>query len=1308
MPDPEPSAAPRDRSLSFASPLSTFVIRALALGVALFGQLHAAGGGVLATRCYAIGIVLWLLVSPRSHGTGVPPLPKPPWSREPRRARVRRVVWLEIAIALCLCGAATLRSRGYDSSLGALLWLASVVILFLAFREGPSPTHPAGGEDRISRKELLALVLVLGVALFFRFYRLGDWLGGMHGDEGEAGLDAMRVLRGEHIPPFGTGWFGQGNLYYWGVALGMKLAGTGLFGLRVFSALTGVLLVVPTYFLARRWFGSRVAILSAVFLAISDVAVNFSRLEFSNITTPFSLAAGFAFLFRGLRSGRLRDFLLAGFAHAAGLYFYQGARLTPLLGLTFLGYLLFLLPSLTAASAAIRRAPGRAPGRVLRQQILRARRLGVPALVYVVALLTFGAPFVAFSFDHRDEATARVKEKLVFNNESRMTARYETSHTPLFLGLRTPRAADSLPMPVGFEKTTLSLRVARDGFWPRVLWRQLLVTLSILTFRPDASTVYTFSNAPIAKPFEAVLIILSLAWALARARDPRCGALTLWFWGTVVIGGVFTIDAPYMARLVGILPVLAILAAVSLDAFFRALEVAFSRRGRVTERVLLAGILFGLALQNFTDYFDRYTRTSPLPFAPAVGQAWFVRETNRAALAEGRPLPRYYDLGAPEISWSYSVNRFLNPVATGMDIVNLSQSLPLTVPSDTDAIFLVWESNSHALPTLEAFYPGGRLEPFLYGLPGRGELLFTPFRVPASELEKRRATLASYMPASGPAVSRVESSIGTGDPAPRDLVYPVRARWTGGLFAPAFARYHLGVEAPAGVTLVVDGVPALPNGQRAGELVLARGLHEIELAAELTAPEARVRLKWGGVGLGVRAVAPRFVWRGPGRSFLGFVRALPQGEAPEGYLGSPLFDRLPLLSARVDSVLGFEDTEHALGAGGKPFVAAWKATIRSKAQGRTLFELRADPGAFLLVDGRRVLEIPSGALRGSSARSEIDLVPGAHAIEVWYAWRKGLGTLELFWKPPRENPALLGGDALAMTGGAWRPGEITEPRGAVPDLGAAAAVRLRSVDLAGVVHEPRAVAVASNGQVFVADTGGHRVVRLDANGKFLGAFGRAGRGAGEFERLEDIALDRAGRIYTLDSGFARVQVFQSDGTLIRTLGQGAGLCTPAGFGLGPDGSVYVADTCGGRIVKFEQGGRSIREIRPAPPARFDQPVDVAIGEDGLLYIADLTPRLIALDPATGAILRAWPIPIGTLAGGSNLALHGTRLYVSDPNRDVVHAIDVSGDELEPIRGDPAAPLAAPLGVACSPENALYVIDRNGKRLQVFADPLARP
>src|SRR5262249_45251382 len=134
-----------------------------------------------------------------------------------------------------------------------------------------------------------------------------------------------------------------------------------------------------------------------------------------------------------------------------------------------------------------------APRRERRRQRLRARRLVVPALVYLLGVLTFGAPFVARGFDHLEETTSRVNEKLVFHNEARLAPASGLAREPLWVGLAAPRAADALPLPIAFEKTPLSVRVLRDGFWPRVLWRQLEVTLSVLTFRYDASSLYTFA-----------------------------------------------------------------------------------------------------------------------------------------------------------------------------------------------------------------------------------------------------------------------------------------------------------------------------------------------------------------------------------------------------------------------------------------------------------------------------------------------------------------------------------------------------------------------------------------------------------------------------------------------------------------------------------------------------------------------------------------------------------------------------------------------------------------------------------------------
>ena len=52
----------------------------------------------------------------------------------------------------------------------------------------------------------------------------------------------------------------------------------------------------------------------------------------------------------------------------------------------------------------------------------------------------------------------------------------------------------------------------------------------------------------------------------------------------------------------------------------------------------MGALLLYLGLQNYSDYFVRYTRS--YQFTEVTGQSVFVRDTNARLAAEGRPLSR--------------------------------------------------------------------------------------------------------------------------------------------------------------------------------------------------------------------------------------------------------------------------------------------------------------------------------------------------------------------------------------------------------------------------------------------------------------------------------------------------------------------------------------------------------------------------------------------------------------------------------------------------------------------------------------------
>jgi DNA-binding beta-propeller fold protein YncE len=109
---------------------------------------------------------------------------------------------------------------------------------------------------------------------------------------------------------------------------------------------------------------------------------------------------------------------------------------------------------------------------------------------------------------------------------------------------------------------------------------------------------------------------------------------------------------------------------------------------------------------------------------------------------------------------------------------------------------------------------------------------------------------------------------------------------------------------------------------------------------------------------------------------------------------------------------------------------------------------------------------------------------------------------------------------------------------------------------------PSDVAVAANGDVFVADghgdNGNNRVVRFSKEGKFITAWGKAGWGPGEFHSMHAIAIDSRGRIFVGDRGNNRIQIFDENGKSLTTPWTQFG--KPSGIAFDRNDRIYVADS----------------------------------------------------------------------------------------------------------------------------------------------------
>jgi len=237
--------------------------------------------------------------------------------------------------------------------------------------------------------------------------------------------------------------------------------------------------------------------------------------------------------------------------------------------------------------------------------------------------------------------------------------------------------------------------------------------------------------------------------------------------------------------------------------------------------------------------------------------------------------------------------------------------------------------------------------------------------------------------------------------------------------------------------------------------------------------------------------------------------------------------------------------------------------------------------------------------------------------------------------------------------------------------------------------DPFGVAIAVDGTVYVAD-------------------------AGESNRIRKIAPD--GTVTTLAGG---AEGF-SDGS-----GAAASFNTPSGLALANDGSLFVADTGNNRIRRVTPEGQVSTVAGdgnagyldgPAPTARFNGPMGVAVDARGNIYVADTYNdriRLITTDGQVSTIAGAGTP--GYADGDRTTALFDTPSGIAVATDGGIVVADTGNDRLRKITPEGNVTtlpvnegLSSPAGLAVSHDNFIYVTELDRSRVvQVAPDGIVR-
>jgi hypothetical protein len=261
------------------------------------------------------------------------------------------------------------------------------------------------------------------------------------------------------------------------------------------------------------------------------------------------------------------------------------------------------------------------------------------------------------------------------------------------------------------------------------------------------------------------------------------------------------------------------------------------------------------------------------------------------------------------------------------------------------------------------------------------------------------------------------------------------------------------------------------------------------------------------------------------------------------------------------------------------------------------------------------------------------------------------------------------------------------------------------------LKHPSGVALDRQGNLYIADAGNHRILKLNSALEPIKDYGGYGGGVGRLSNPSDIVVDRGLNVYLLDCGNRRVvqldinlnyvdEVIPEDDPKAIVANQG--LLT--GLVLSPMGEIIVADYDNSRLIRMDNFRRFESYIGDFGygSGALQNPLGISADGAGRMYVADAGNRRIAVYDDYGNYLMRFgddtlKTPSAVETGPNNL------VWVVDRQLNAVLAFSHSGKLLFGTGGtgrddNTFTDIEA---LAVSPDSLLYIADSGNNRVMVY-------
>ncbi|MBI1891371.1 MAG: 6-bladed beta-propeller [Burkholderiales bacterium] len=271
---------------------------------------------------------------------------------------------------------------------------------------------------------------------------------------------------------------------------------------------------------------------------------------------------------------------------------------------------------------------------------------------------------------------------------------------------------------------------------------------------------------------------------------------------------------------------------------------------------------------------------------------------------------------------------------------------------------------------------------------------------------------------------------------------------------------------------------------------------------------------------------------------------------------------------------------------------------------------------------------------------------------------------------------------------------------------------------------PQGIAIDSKDNVYVCDTYNERVQKLTASGTWIaqiGTTGMPGDSANLLNRARSVGVDAADNVFVVDTFNHKVKKYDSALTYQYSVGGFPAPLYPNAIVHLNNGSFYVSDTGNSQVLRYTDLGTSASLAAIVGTARtqngqFSEPLGVAVGPTGRVYVSDRFNHRVQVFNSSGAFLSKWGKNGG--AGGfanfgwldgefiipSQIAtdLNG-KVYVADAGNARIQVFDANGVFIKKLGGFGVGngQFISPIGVAVDLKGNIFVSDYGNSRVQKF-------